>query len=391
MRLYEYEGKKLFASAGIQTPAGILAKNTAEVLAAAEKLGYPVAVKAQVLSGGRGKRGLVKLVCSEEEARAAAEDIFPKIGKDIILVEAGVNIAAEGYVGITADDVSGRPVMILSQTGGVDIEAYAKENKTIKTWIDPVEGLTDGQIEDALAQAGYTGAAKQNMAGLLKKLYGVFEQYELETAEINPVLFEAGTDAVIAGDAKAVSDDYALFRQPLIAEFRDARKDGEDIASESFAYVELDGNIGVISVGASNTMMLIDTINNMGGRAANFLDAMGANSYEEIVQNYVNVLTRFEEDDKVVACMINFTLTAQPLKNYAGAVAEAMGIVKPKKKYIACIRATGAAVYSLSLEDGKAGLRERGVTVIDALRDAVEEAVRLSKEGRQDVVTEGGI
>ncbi len=379
MMLYEFEGKRLFAECGIPVPEGRLAGNPDEAATAAEELGLPVMVKAQLLSGGRGKAGLVRRARTLAEAVEAARAIQEIKPGCRLLVERCVDAGAEGYIGITVDDVRGCPMMVMSASGGVDVEAAGREGKAASRPVDPLEGISGDEIVSLAREAGFGEGSIFAVAELAEKLVACYRRFEADTMEINPALIRRD-GAVVAADSKVVTDDYADFRQPLIEGFARERRAEGALDAGHFAYVPLGGSIGVISVGASNTMMLLDTIERMGGRPANFMDAMGSNSYEDIVNAYETLLRSFEEDPAVRAVIVNFTLTAQPLKNYAGAVAEAMERVKPQKRYVACIRATGAAVYSMSLEEGKAGLAENGAEIIDSLYGAIKRVVELAAE-----------
>ena len=239
---------------------------------------------------------------------------------------------------------------------------------------------------DLALDAGYQGELLVKISDLAYKLYNVFKQYEADTVEINPVLINENTGEIWAGDSKVITDDYVIFRQPMLAELGKNRKT-DTVKSDSLSYVNLGGNIGIVSVGASNTMMLVDTIKYLGGLPANFIDITGSNRYEVIVNLYIDLLKKFEEDNMIKAVMINFTLTAQPLENYVATIAEAIKKVKPHKKFIACIRASGAAVSNMSLKEGNELLEDADVITYKSLEEAVNECVRLSKQYENGCIT----
>lgn len=387
MRLYEYEGKILFKNLNIPVPRSSMANTIEDAKMEAEKIGYPVVIKAQVLQGGRGKAGLIKKVGDEKELIENSAEIFKKIKhSESLLIEECINATNEGYIGITIDDVIGVPVIIINKKGGIHIEEIAAESKPAKLIIDPIRGIYKYQLIDLALDAGYQGELLVKISDLAYKLYNVFKQYEADTVEINPVLINENTGEIWAGDSKVITDDYAIFRQPMLAELEKNRKT-DTVKSDSLSYVNLGGNIGIVSVGASNTMMLVDTIKYLGGLPANFIDITGSNRYEVIVNLYIDLLKKFEEDNMIKAVMINFTLTAQPLENYVATIAEAIKKVKPHKKFIACIRASGAAVSNMSLKEGNELLEDAGVITYKSLEEAVNECVRLSKQYENGGIT----
>ncbi len=380
MRLYEYEGKILFKNLNIPVPQSSIVNTIEDAIIESKKIGYPVVIKAQVLQGGRGKAGLIKKSGDEKELIENLDEIFKKIKpSENLLIEECINATSEGYIGITIDDVNGVPVIIINKKGGIYIEEIAAESKQSKLNIDPINGIYKYQLIDLALDAGYQGELLVKISDLAYKLYNVFKKYEADTVEINPVLINENTSEIWAGDSKVITDDYAMFRQPMLAEFEKSRKT-DTAKSDSLSYVNLGGNIGIVSVGASNTMMLVDTIKYLGGSPANFIDIIGSNNYEVIVNLYIDLLKKFEEDNIIKAIMINFTLTAQPLENYVATIAEAIEKVKPHKKLISCIRASGAAVKNMNLKKGNEMLKEVGVITYRSLEEAVNECVRLSKQ-----------
>ncbi|MGH2441829.1 MAG: ADP-forming succinate--CoA ligase subunit beta [Chloroflexota bacterium] len=308
MKLQEYMAKDLLRAAGVTVPPGEVAETAEKAAEIAGRLG-PVAVKAQVLVGGRGKAGGIKLANTPDEARDVASQI---LGMDLkgltvnkVLVEQQVQIAHEYYAGITLDRARHRLVLMLSSMGGIDIEEVAASNPEaiIKTWIDPAFGLLPFQVMDGMFAARFEPAAMRGLQSIISGLYSVMEDTDAMLAEINP-LAVAQDGTAIAADCKMDLDDSALFRHPAIAEF-----ESESIADEveryavehGVAYVKLDGNIGVIGNGAGLVMMTLDVIKQVGGEPANFLD-IGGGAQAEVVRRAIEIVLM---DTKVQGIVIN--------------------------------------------------------------------------------------
>ncbi len=296
MKLQEYMGKDLLRKAGVPVPGGQVTSTPDEAAEIARGLGS-VAVKAQVLVGGRGKAGGIKLADTPEEARQRAAEI---LGMDIkgltvdkVLVEQQVTIAKEYYAGITLDRAKHRFILMLSSMGGVDIEDVAASNPEaiIRTWIDPAYGLTGYDVRAAMFKAGFEQSAFKDLQRILMGLYRVMVQTDAMLAEINPLaVTEDGKG--IAADAKFDIDDNALFRQPELAQFSSESISDpvEKIAAEAgMPYVKLDGDIGIIGNGAGLVMMTLDVVKSVGGKPANFLD-IGGGARAEVVRKAFEVV-----------------------------------------------------------------------------------------------------
>lgn len=308
MKLQEYMGKDLLRKAGVPVPGGDVAEAPEQAEEIARRLG-PVAVKAQVLVGGRGKAGGIKLASTPQEARAAARQI---LGMDIkglsvekVLVEEQVDIAEEYYAGITLDRSKHRFILMLSSIGGVDIEdvAAAHPEAIVRSWIDPAYGLPPFQIRDAIFAAGFNRSTAKDLQRIIAGLYTVLVSNDAILAEINPLAVTRDGRA-IAADAKVDLDDSAVYRHPELAEHK-AESIGDPIerhASElGLPYVKLDGNIGVIGNGAGLVMMTLDIIKQVGGRPANFLD-IGGGAQAEVVRRAIEVVLI---DPKVEGIVMN--------------------------------------------------------------------------------------
>jgi succinyl-CoA synthetase beta subunit len=307
MRLHEHQAKDVFSEAGVPIPDSALATTTEEVVAAAEEIGFPVAVKAQVHVGGRGKAGGIELVESADEARAAADRI---LGMDLkgytvetVLVEAAVDFVNELYVGITMDRDAGQPVLMVSTEGGVDIEAVAAETPEAiaRVHVDPVAGLRPFQARQAVYRAGVPDDVALDVASVLSTLYELFDERDASEIEINPVMVTSDRE-VVAADAVMNIDDDALFRQEELAALEEEsytdeleRKAGE----YGFDYVRLDGNVGIIGNGAGLVMTTLDLVDYFGGSPANFLD-IGGGAKAERVANALDVVFADDNVDSVV-------------------------------------------------------------------------------------------
>ncbi|MFB6201038.1 MAG: ADP-forming succinate--CoA ligase subunit beta, partial [Halorhabdus sp.] len=307
MRLHEYQAKRVFSEAGIPTPDSELATTVEETLTAAEAIGYPVAIKAQVHVGGRGKAGGIELAENADAARSAAADILGMDLKgytvDRVLVEAAVDFVNELYVGVTMDRGAGKPVAMVSTKGGVDIEAVAESDPDAiaREHVDPSFGLHPYQARKAVYDAGVDREVAGDVASILSTLYALWDEKDGSDAEINPVMV-TDEGEVIAADAVFNVDDDALFRQQDIAQL-EGETGGDDLASMAseygFDYVRLDGNVGVIGNGAGLVMTTLDMVDHYGGSPANFLD-IGGGAKAGRVRNALEVVFADDNVDSVV-------------------------------------------------------------------------------------------
>ena len=292
MDLYEYQGKQLFARFGIPVSEGKLASTPGEARAAADELGGQVVVKAQVLTGGRGKAGGIKLADSPTEAAQSAEQI---LGMDIgghvvrkVWVEKASDIAKEYYLSVTFDRGEKKPILMLTTKGGVDIEEVAEQSPEAlaRLHVDPLVGFRPFQARWLCFTAGVTDADEQKQViGLVGRLYDAFVGADAMLCEINPLIVTPDGE-VKALDSKFTVDDNALFRHPDIAEMRDleAGDPQERLAREKgVTYVKLEGEIGILGNGAGLVMSTLDVIAQVDGRPANFCDLGGGGDAEGVV------------------------------------------------------------------------------------------------------------
>ena len=288
-------GKEVFANFDLPVPKGRMVTNPDEAFQVATDIGGPVVIKAQVLSGKRGKAGGIKFADHPEGARAEAQELFGMtiqgLAVDILLVEEKLQIDRELYLSITIDAAAKMPVLIASAHGGMDIEEVAEEY-IVKQPIDVELGMQEFIARDVVRRMGIPLNAPQGkeLVKIIKTLYQIFTQKDADLVEINPLVISG--DKVIAADAKVTIDDEALYRQvdlPRVEERTSAEKVAHDLG---LSYVELDGDIGVMANGAGITMGTLDTLTYYGGKPANFLDAGGGTGEEGTAKALELILSR---------------------------------------------------------------------------------------------------
>ncbi len=309
MDLYEYQGKQLFARYDIPVSNGEAVESVDAAVAAADRIGYPVVVKAQVQVGGRGKAGGIKLASNADECRQYADDI---LGLDIkghvvalLWIETASDISEEYYASFTLDRSAKKHLGMLSAAGGVEIEQVAEENPEAiaRIWVDPVDGLTPEQCRAWVEEAQLNPAATEGAIDILTKLWRCYVDADADLVEINPLILT--TDGrVHALDAKVTLDDSSLFRHSDYeiydaTQVRDAR---ETAAHEKgLQYVGLDGSVGIIANGAGLAMSTVDIVSQVGGSPANFLD-IGGGANADVMTGALEVITN---DPNVRAIFIN--------------------------------------------------------------------------------------
>jgi len=377
MRLHEYQAKEVFADAGLPTPASALATTVDEVVEQAGEIGYPVAVKAQVHVGGRGKAGGIKLAENEAEAREAAEDILGMDLKgytvDRVLVEEAVDFVNELYVGVTLDRNEGKPVAMVSTKGGVNIEEVAEEDPEAiaRVHIDPSFGMHPFQARKAVYQAGVDPEIASDVASVLSTLYDIWADTDGSDAEINPLMVTAENE-VIAADAVLNVDDDALFRHPDLEEMEEESfaSDLERKADEyDFDYVRLSGDVGIIGNGAGLVMTTLDLVDYYGGTPANFLDVGGGAKADRIA----NALDMVFSDENVESVVFNIFGGITRGDEVARGINEALGQFDEIPKPVV-VRLAGT-----NAEEGMEILNEDLVTVEHTLEAAVQRAVEYSE------------
>jgi succinyl-CoA synthetase beta subunit len=379
--LYEYQGKELFKRVGIPVSDGHRADTPQEARAAAQQLGGAVVVKAQVLTGGRGKAGGVKLAEGPDDTEQKAKDI---LGLDInghivrrLWIERASDIAKEYYLSIAFDRGAKKPLFMFTTQGGVEIEQVAEENPDalIRLHIDPLEGyqpwiarklIYDGGVEDPSEQ--------KQIASIVEKLYRAFVEFDAMLTEINPLIVTPDGE-VKALDSKFTVDDSALFRHPDIAEWRDTSSADpiEAFAREKgVTYVKLDGDVGICGNGAGLSMSTVDVVAHVGGRPANFCDLGGGGSAEGVV-DALEVITR---DPQVKSIFFNIFGGITRCDEVARGILEALERLD-MSTYPIVVRLDGT-----NAEEGRRILAEAGKPNIHpeaTMLEGAERAVELAK------------
>src|SRR3954447_13125133 len=381
MDLLEYQGKQLFARHGIPVPDGRPARTVDEAVAAANDVGFPCAIKAQVKIGGRGKGGGVKIANDEDEARGDAGAI---LGMDIrgfkaheVWVEGASQIEAEYYASIVFDRGAKAPLIMLSTKGGMDIEAVAEESpEAIATLhVDPLLGYQDFHGRRLAFEAKVDPDLVRPIGAFLHRLYGTFVAEEAMLVEVNPLIVTPERD-VVALDAKVTLDDNALFRHPDNAELRDpsAEDPQEQMAKErGLTYVSLDGDIGILGNGAGLVMSTLDVGAQYGGSPANFLDA-GGGSKAEAITSAVEVILN---NERVKAVLFNIFGGITRCDEVARGLVEAFNTINPTVPFVVRLDGTND-------EEGRAILAEAALPNVHTaatMDEAAQKVVELAKEG----------
>ncbi|WP_440990175.1 ADP-forming succinate--CoA ligase subunit beta [Haloarchaeobius baliensis] len=380
MKLHEYQAKQVFADAGIPTPSSTLADTVDDAVAAAEEIGYPVAIKAQVQVGGRGKAGGIKLVDDADEAREAADAILGMdlkgIHVDRVLVEAAVDFVNELYVGVTMDRGEGKPVAMVSTRGGVNIEEVAEEDPDaiVREHVDPSFGMHPYQARRAVYEAGVERDVARDVASVLQTLYTLWDDRDGADAEINPLMVTSDRE-VVAADAVMNIDEDALFRQPELAEMEEeAAAGGDDLEAKAdeygFDYVRLDGNVGIIGNGAGLVMTTLDLVDYYGGEPANFLD-IGGGAKAERVSNALDMVFSDENVDSVVFNIFGGITRGDEV---------ARGINEALEGFDEIPKPVVVRLAGTNWEEGMEILNKDLVQVEETLEDAVQRAVANAEE-----------
>ena len=375
MDLFEYQGKQYFARYGIAVSPGDIADTVDQAVAVAERVGYPVVVKAQVKVGGRGKAGGVKLAENVEEVRLHAGNI---LGLDIkghvvrrLWVERSSDIAKEYYASFTLDRQNKTHLGMLSAQGGVEIEVVAEENPDAIAFlsIDPVRGLDLETARRWVHEADLDEPAREQAAELLVRLYECYTKGDCDLAEINPLILTPD-DRVHALDAKVTLDENAAFRHPEWEEFRaDEFEDPrERMAKErGLNYIGLDGTVGIIANGAGLAMSTLDVVNQVGGAAANFLD-IGGGADADVMASALEVIN---SDPKVKVIFVNIFGGITRVDLVAQGVVEALARVSIESPIVLRLDGTNAVEGRAILAPH---LNEKLITeptMLDAARRAV--------------------
>lgn len=379
LKLLEHEAKSIFSEYGIPVPKGELATSPSEARNVASKLNTSVAVKAQIPVAGRGKAGGIIFADSPAEAEMAAKKLLNRqirgIEVDNVLVEEKISILRELYFGITVDRARRSYVAIASSEGGMEIEEVAARmpEKINKTFVDPLRGFRSYHACQIAAELGYEGKRMLNLAGILSKQYKLAMDYDVELAEMNP-LVETSDGRFVAADTRLIIDDNALYRHPkfkkrltektkLTPQELEARRSG-------LAYVKLDGSIGVIGNGAGLVMSTLDLIQLYGGEPANFLDVGGGASSDKMAAALNIVLS----DPGVDVVFVNILGGITRCDEVARGILEAKRRTGFRKPMVIRLMGTNEA-------EGRQILTDAGIHVLHSMEEAAGKAVEIVKAG----------
>lgn len=378
MKLHEYQSKRLFAAHGVPIPGGDVAATPAEARRIAEELEPPVVVKSQVLVGGRGKAGGIRLARTPEEAERVAAEILELEIKGLpvrkVLVDQAADIQQEIYLGVVVDRANRRPVMMASSEGGVEIEEVARTNPDAikKVTIDPFLGLRGYQTLSLAKGIGLAAEHRRAFGRIAQGLYQAFLAYDASLAEINPLIVTTDGE-LLAVDGKMVVDDNGLFRHADLAQMRDV--DEETVAEREarqagLSYVQLDGEIGCMVNGAGLAMATMDIIKHFGGAPANFLDIGGGAKADRVAAALRLILA----DPSVDAVLFNIFGGITRCDEVARGILNAFEEVKPTVPLVARLVGTNE-------EEGRAILEDSGYQLITAktLAEAAQKAVAAAR------------
>ena len=373
MKLFEYQAKELFKEAGIEVPKSVLIDGQSDFQAAIADLTSPFVLKSQVLSGKRGKAGLIRFANSVEKAEAETRSLFGCEGVKKILVVQDFEIAQEIYLSITVDAARAQALIISCGEGGMDIEELAASgsNKINYTFVDLVNDIPDFQCRNIAYGMGFEGDIAKQISAVVKKLYSVFIKYDAELAEINP-LFITKDNRVVAGDGKMIIDDNSCFRQKRFEIDREYFTSDAEYESylEGIPYLQFDGDISLMCAGAGLTTTVFDLINYSGGKVANYLEFGGAN-YKKAVRAMELCLKN--SNAKVILIVTFGTIARADVM--AEGIKNAVETLKPSVPIVVCIRGTNE-------ETADAVLRSCGLNPLYDTEEAVALAVKIAKEGK---------
>jgi succinyl-CoA synthetase beta subunit len=376
LNLHEYQSKRIFAKYGIPIPSGEVATNPTEALDIAVRLGGPVVVKSQVLVGGRGKAGGIKLAKTPDEAEQHADAI---LGMDIkgltvkkVLVDEAADIRTEIYLGAVLDRARQRVVLMASSEGGVEIEQVAAETpeKIITVPVHPFLGLRDHQARILADGIGLPKEHTRAFIAIARGLYKAYIESDASLAEINPLVI-TGENKLIAVDGKISIDDSALFRHPDLTEMRDPDEEDEseqEARRHGLSYINLDGEIGCMVNGAGLAMATMDIVKFYGGEPANFLDVGGGAQADKVAAALRIILS----DSRVKAVLINIFGGITRCDEVARGVLEAIATLEVKVPFV--VRLVGT-----NEEEGRRILAEANLLTATSLADAAQKAVAAAK------------
>ncbi len=376
MKLHEYQSKQLFSKYGVPIPKGRVAATASEAKQIAEELGGRVVIKSQVLVGGRGKAGGIKVAKDPNEAETLATHILAMTIKGLpvrkVLVDEAADIAQEIYLGITNDRAAKKPIIMASAAGGVDIEEVAATTpeKIIKIHVDPLLGLRDYQTRDIAAFIDLPRDYWRDFGRIANGLWQAYLANDATLAEINPLVITRDK-RLVALDGKMLIDDNALFRHSDLAEMRDLDEEAPaetEARKYGLSFIKLDGNIGCMVNGAGLAMTSMDILKLFGGEPANFLDIGGGAGAEKVAAAMRIILS----DPNVKAVLYNIFGGITRCDEVARGILAAMEEVKPKVPMVVRLVGTNA-------EEGRQLLADANMITAETLADAAQKAVAAAQ------------
>lgn len=377
MKLHEYQSKSLFVRNGIPIPKGKVAGSPGEALQISEELGGKVVIKAQVLVGGRGKAGGIRLAKSPEEVEEIATQVLDLKIKGLpvrkLLVDEAISISREIYVGIANDRIIQQPVLIASGAGGMDIEEVAAKTpeKITRMGINPFMGLRDYQIRDIALNIDLPRQFWRSFGEIIYAMWKTYLETDATLVEINPLVINS-ENKMVALDAKIVLDDNALYRHPDLAEMRDMdAEEPAEIEGRKFgvSFIKMHGNIGCLVNGAGLAMATMDIIKHFGGEPANFLDIGGGASSEKVAAALRLILS----DKAVKAVLINVFGGITRCDEVAHGLLSAVNDVKPRVPIIARLVGTNE-------DEGRKILDGSSMIRVESLVEGARKAIEITKE-----------
>ena len=380
MKLHEFQSKQIFGKYGVPVPAGIVADNVDDAVKAAEQIGLPVVIKAQVLVGGRGKAGGVKVAKTLDDVREKAAAILALTIKDLpvrrVLIDPAADIRNEIYLGIVIDRNNRRATLMASAAGGIDIEevAHTAPEKIVRVPIDPFVGLPQYLATDVAVAIGLPREHWVAFAKIARGLAQAFIENDASLAEINPLAMVGQPDGsvkLMALDGKMVIDDNAMFRHPDLEAMRDPDEDSEaekQARITGINFISLDGEVGCMVNGAGLAMATMDVVKFYGGSASNFLDVGGGAKADKVAAALRLILA----DEKVKSVLVNIFGGITRCDEVAKGIVDAMKIVDVKVPMV--VRLVGT-----NMDEGKRILESANLHSADTLGEAAQKAVELAK------------
>lgn len=375
MKIHEYQARELFQAEGIPVPKGALCRTPEEVQRAAESIGKPVVVKSQILVAGRGKAGGIKLAQDPSEAFRISQQLLGSMIKGIkvnsVLVVEAIKPQQELYLGFTVDRAKRRIALITSAEGGIDLEELArtKPEKIYRREIDPIIGLHAFEARDAALSIGLKGKTANEFTTICRQIFSIFKKVDADLCESNPLALDSSSGLLTALDARITLDDNAIFRHPEYKQVDEELSPLErEAQSAGLAFVQLEGDIGIIGNGAGLVMATLDVVAHFGGKPANFLD-MGGGSRADEVYKAVKICL---EQKNLHAVFLNVLGGITKCDEVALGLVRALEESDSKVPFV--VRMVGT-----NEEEGRKILTENHISYLDSMETAAQEVVKVAR------------